>query len=184
MYQFFQTIKVICFWGMIFLLFLMIAFGIGCNDLWTELLSGNINMQIISGFLLFSPLLYIIIAVIQFIQALKDGQFFFHHIGSSLLPNFWPIYKFFDFRDTELGHKIYFLIQAILWWGISIYGVWTILTVEGNSIIQKIYKFDDQQILIRISYFLGLCFVLYIISFILMLIMFKLLRKDMDKYGI
>lgn len=182
MFRFFQTIKVICFWGFLFLLFLMIGFGVQFNDLWCEALSGNINIRIISIFLLVSPIVYITIAVIQFIQDRREGQFVFHHIGSSLLPNFWPIYKVFDFRDSE--NKVYFAIQALLWWGISIYGVVSICTVNENHIISKIHEFDSPQIWSRIGIFAGACLALYLLSFALLMIVFKLLREDMDKYGI
>ena len=182
MFRFFQTIKVICFWGFVFLLFLMIAFGIQINDLMYEALSGNIHIRIISIFLLTSPLLYIIIAVIQFIRDKKDGQFVFHHIGSSLLPNFWPIYKVFDFRSSvDWG---YFAIQAILWWGISIYGIASICAVKDNRIISKIQELNSQQIWSRISLFIGACLALYLLALILLLIVFRLLRKDIKKYGI
>ena len=182
MFRFFQTIKAICFWGFIFLLFLMISFGITINDLWSEILAGNNNIRIVSIYLLSAPVLYILIAVIQFIQAVKGGQFFFHHIGSSLLPNFWPIYKVFDFRDSE--NKVYFAIQAILWWGIHIFSVVSICTVKDNRIITKINEFGSQQVWTRIGIFAGACLALYFISFILLMIVYKLLREDMSKYGI
>ena len=179
-YHFFQTIKVLCFWGLLYLLFLMVGFGVSFNDLWMEATTGNICIKIVSFFLLGSPIIYIIIAIVQFVFDRREGQFVFDHIGSSLLPNFWPIYKVFS-RESE--NKVYFIIQAVLWWGMTAFCVYSISSVAENRILQKVLSFSSQEIWIRIGIFVGVCFILYGIAYLFLKITMKRLRDTLDKYG-
>ncbi len=163
----FQTIKVICFWGLLYLLLLMIGFKVELNDIWNSFVSGQTNIKIVSGFLLLGPVMYIIIAIVQLIYSATEGEAFFH-LAISMWPNFWPPYKMLSFRNDE--KTVYYIIQAILWWGVTIFSVLTICNVEGNLILLRINCFEGNQVLERIGLFLGACLIGNIVSYLVALI--------------
>lgn len=124
--------------------------------------------------MLISPILFISLEILEFVNDMKDGILFLDSIGTSLLPLFWPIYMLF--RRKNFDSLAYVIVMTVLWWGIVAYGVWAVLSVEGNLIINKISAFDSQQIWSIIGIFVGICLGLFLIAFLLWVISGKRLR--------
>lgn len=171
-----NAIKTFCFWGLLFVLLLMIGFGVSINDLWVEAVSGNVNIRIVSIFLLVAPILFVILQVCEIVKDILEGfTSFFDSVATSLLPMFWPIYMLF--RRKNFDSLAYVIIMSLLWWGMLAYGIWAVLTIDGNRILNRIMSFDNQQIWTIVGVFVGICLAFFLLALLLWSINGKRIRE-------
>ena len=138
MYRVVQTIKGMLFWGTLFLAALYFGLKLPLEDLWYEATNGNIYVKIVSIYLLISPVAWIILAFVEAVLNVRDGMRVICCIGASFLPNFWPVYKFLDWRDPEPENMIYHIVRGLVWYGFIGFCVWSVVNQVPNRIMQRI----------------------------------------------
>ena len=145
-----NKIKVFAFWGLVFLLILLFGFGVDIVDIITMAMSLEMYLSAFCIYMLLSVIIYPLLAIMILVKNIEDISL----IDAFLIqftPNLWTPYKGFDIRflfslpDLDLPGIIHDILVGILrfvdmiiWWGILIFGLYTIHNQGENPILSAI----------------------------------------------
>ena len=183
-----NTIKTIAFWGICFLLILVIGFDVRLQDVFSTAVSLEMNLAAFCIYLLASVILFPILEIISAASILKAGLSFGDVFAADIAPLLWTPYKGLDFRysftkkNSELdikGHLhdivicIKRIIEMALWWFIVIFGVYTVYHQSNNAIRPAL----DQKSFIEKAIIIGICLAVYFVLQLFSWIVVKILKK-------
>lgn len=191
-----SAIKAFAFWGICFLLILVIGFGVKVQDIISIATSLEMNLAAFCIYILGSVIIFPLLAVISMISDLKSGLSFGDVLAIDIPPLLWMPYKGLDIRELfklkKLGldargilydimvHIMRFLEMA-LWWFIVVFGVYTIYHQGNNAIRSTIYQkpFSEKAIIAGIC--LAVYLVLQIFSWIINIVVTKKWRNEVRR---
>lgn len=186
-------VKTMAFWGTFFLIMLLFGFKVSVNGLVSDLFSGIVPVDIYSGILLVSPIIFFMFLVIGLITSRNNGLSRLDKFVIAFLPLVWTPYKGLDIREIfkfkKLGMdkfsivydlRIFFirLIETIVWWFAVAYGAYTVVTNSTCEVAVALQKYQMQQILIRAAITVGVIIALNLIAWIMYKTMINIWRKN------
>lgn len=187
-----NVIKSFAFWGIMFLLILVLGFGIRLKDIFEIAMSFQMPLAAFCIYFLISIVLYPLLAVLTNIKAgLSFIDIFVIHFPTYL----WIPYKGLDIRGLfklkEYGSEtrakvydiwvhIYRFFDTVIWWALVVGGTVAILNSSNNGLINAIDAKTTTQKLSIIGIVVGIYFLLLIIS----LIIWKAVTKRWRNGGI
>lgn len=169
-----STIKVFAFWGICFLLILVIGFGVKSHDIISIATSLEMNLAAFCIYILGSVIIFPLLAIISMISLLKSGLSFGDVLAINISPLLWTPYKGLDIRELfklkKLGldargilHDIMVhirrFLEMTLWWFIVVFGLYTIYHQGNNAIRSAI----DQKSFSGKATIVGICLAVYLV---------------------
>lgn len=183
-----SLLKLFSFWGILFLLVLVLGFKIRIMDIIQTALGPISAVSMYCAFMLLSIILFPLIAIITI---LRSEAVLFDTIAMDFLPLVWVPYKGFIFRyfsrlkapwyddetrKDDLKVHVWRLIYTILWWFVIVLGIVVIRTKE-NVISQTIKSCPPTERLYIIAIFIGCYLLILLIAKLLYRIMMNSIKK-------
>ena len=190
-----NAIKVFAFWGICFLLILVLGFGVKAHDIFSIALSPETNLAAFCIYLIGSVIIFPLLAIISTISLLKSGLSFEDVLAINIPPLLWTPYKGVDIRElfkiTKLGldakgilHDIMVhirrFLEMTLWWLIVVFGVYTIYHQGNNAIRSAI----DQKSFSEKATIVGICLAVYLALLLLSWVINKVVTQKWKNEGI
>lgn len=169
-----KVFEVFAFWGLCFLLILIIGFGVKPQDIITIAISLEMNLAAFCIYLLGSVIIFPFLSIISMVSSLKSGLSLGDILAIDIPPLLWTPYKGLDIRElfkiNKLGldaKGIFYdimvhirrFIEMALWWFIVVFGVYTIYHQSNNAIRFAI----DQKSFTEKATIIGICLAVYFV---------------------
>lgn len=158
--------KAISFWGFFVLLLLLLVFRVHIRIIIFEAQAMNSYVSLICLYLLFSMILFPLLAIFNIISDTATGDSVLDVISIGMMTNLWPPYNGFLLRGFTSDIPLYlmYIAETLTWWFLMVTGVLAIINTPDNQISIFLNQYSFGQIIIKICLSIGIYFLLLIIA--------------------
>ena len=168
-----NSIKVLAFWGIVFLNILILGFQVKIQDIWSIACSLKMPLSAFCIDMLVSVFLYPILTAIWLTHLLKGKLSFGEILVIGFQPLLWMPYKGLDIKELigalnetdakvkiyDLGVWIYHVVEMLIWWFVVLFGIYTIYHQKDNALfaaIEQTSSLEKVKVLI-------ICIIVYVV---------------------
>lgn len=183
------SIKCFAFWGIVFLVSLVVGFGVNIGTIFSIAISMDLPCTVYCWYMLISIVLYPVL--ILFTNRKKEYSL--REIASiNLYSILWIPYKGFDIRGlfriktlykdfkgkVSEAALIFRFIETVIWWAILVSGILLFRKNENNLVYQAVKTKSSYQVLMILGTSIGIYLILLLISWLMFKSTIKKWKED------
>lgn len=190
------VLETLAFWGMFFLVALIVGFSVPLKGLVQDITSTGIPLNVFAIYLLVSAPVFAILAIIDFIISHKNGITVFETMAIAIPSLVWTPYKGIDIRELfkfrklgmsgsaiayDIGIMLQRIIEMVIWWGVLVYAIRAIMVTPNCVVATTINAMEKKEIFQKAGMVLLAIIVINILGWIVSSIQSRIWKKQFSR---